>query len=487
MRPTQFYQRRYLPNHGRHASTIYATNRSEFFNGQLFNITTSGATPAMMNLNVIPTEEEIARRQIAFARSSFAPNATAQQFLRYFPNGKIDLEQIVNVFNGTNLNLQEILNRIDETLKFGNFSFTRTSQRTGKTSTRKRTGVALLTTPVDTQHFSANVPAYKELQLAFAGLMDLLNSVLNSSNGAIIQNQDIQTQMATMTTALREFNAALAEYEVSGRIPTQMTSFDYATLDWAVNRLKGSFLEDNVLDFINAEVPNIFFENVRAINTSRIEVQNANRPKLHHQIGGGADGIFIDMDNPDLFTAPLPFNYTVDSQQGAARTIGDFLNEVDRLNGANRTVVIDDEDAYFRMIQQYGNGINIKSGRNQSLVNPGRSKISISQFPNTTYAKILRLLLDWYSFGHIYSSLIAYNLFFDYNLIHLMIPLLGRGNSLVAVRGGIMPLATYLEEQWNDHHAYIKAVEAIRLRAGATYTYKIAAVSGRRITGTSDN
>ena len=46
------------------------------------------------------------------------------------------------------------------------------------------------------------------------------------------------------------------------------------------------------------------------------------------------------------------------------------------------------------MIQKYGNGFNIKSGRKQSLVNNERSKFSINQLPDLKYTRILKLLID---------------------------------------------------------------------------------------------
>lgn len=477
MGPTYFYQDQFLPA-GRRKQKIYSSDRSKFFKGELFENSSSGVSAEMMNGLKVPTQEEIALRQISFAKQAFAPNAIAKKFLNYFPDGKIDLSAISEVFSGTSLNLQEILTKIDNVLNFSSYNYNRISKKTGKNLSSKRAGVSLLTENV--VRFSDNVTAYKDLQLAFTDLINLLHSVLNNSNGSIILNTDIQREIKALDKAQQELNTALIFYEVYGQTPTNMTSFNYKALKSSVNKLKGAFLEDNVLDFINMVIPNILpGQNVRAINTSQIRVKGKKRGA--HQIGGGADGIFIDMDTPGIFNTPLPFNYTIGGMPGTAKTIGDFLEEVDKSNGKNMTIVIDDEDSYFDIIKKYGNGLNIKSGWRQSLINKERSKISINELPNTTYTKVLKLLTDWYGYGHIYSSLEPYNLFFDYNLIHLMTYWLGKGNSLVAVRDGIMPLTDYLEKEWKDRRAYIKAREAIRLSSGLDNKYQVSAVSSAKI------
>lgn len=237
-------------------------------------------------------------------------------------------------------------------------------------------------------------------------------------------------------------------------------------------RLKSREVELGSLNFIKVRLPQQF----RIVDTARIY-------SAAFDILGGVRATGQIRQDAMIFDLlqDITVSYYYNGQQRTG-TLDDFLDDLDRASN-NQDVIRIDNNEFQRLLDSDAlvAGSQAKSGINQHPFN--NFDVSINQAINLgnglIHARILSNLVEWYELSqtqaqrHGYaqgSSLVRathnfYNAIFNFLISRNLTYVIGRKNTLLALRGRLVPTVQYFEEQLAIQNNYIKALRAVRISA----------------------
>lgn len=459
MGPTDFYQNQYIIGTGigekRRKITHLGSNlkfyneslEMKFLNHEYWN-----------NIGGVSEEKLIADYQYHWAKKTWQVKGVIKDFVNSYnkkykksfgitgfdkSNPSLNLEKAMEIFSKTFKNFAQWY----DPTKGMQFSNLRSSELLYRQS--KKNGAITIN--------SETISSYKDLAKSLFEVEKILK------NMDFISEQDITSIITNIKNARGRLEADLKNYDVNLPISTE-AYFSPEELNNLNHGIQGALFESAVFSWLKSALP----QSIKILNTASLK--NATTGS---NITGGSDLIGIDTNGFNIDITKIPMEWEYDDINGnrikTKGTMADFINILEK---DRSTTVFIEQSEYSKLFEsQHNFGITAKSGFNQDIVNKRTKHNQISIDDNTYLAgntiasQALRVFLRWYKYNHIKTNNKYYNLYFDYNLAHLLGYVIGEHSSITATREGIQTTPDYLREQWLKHKKYVKAIKQISLRS----------------------
>lgn len=292
-----------------------------------------------------------------------------------------------------------------------------------------------------------NVKAMMSVYEDLEKRLSFVCTLIKSSGGAIAGSQLLKelerveqgiTLIKQNLTALGESSANIVTPEVMGFLKSA---------EWLGRRIKGKYLEVVGTQWFNQHLPN----NIKAVNVGK--VQGPAIDILGKSTGASkmlrTDIMLFDLDS----AVRLTFSIGDKRYDMSVKEFTEFMNK----QSDSTTVTLSDSD-YESMKKALVAGVQAKAGQNQAIFNPKPASISqVIQLEGraSEYAKALELLTKLWEEERSNSEVSmqqtsdAYQALFNYCLGKGLQALIGKENTLILTRDGVMTVKDYLFYQWN--------------------------------------
>lgn len=373
----------------------------------------------------IPTYSEIGEHQISTAISMMPIDQRLAKVAH-----KLTLDMTVPLDGGGDeIAINQAIEKIEQALSY-----------------REKGGAANISSQT---HLHKNVEAMKKVYEDLAQRLSFVTNLIKSSGGALPGTQLAKELERVEQGIVKIQNNLAALGEPSASIVSPETMGFLKSAEWLGRRIKGKYLEVVGTDWFNNKLP----ANIRAVNVGKVQ-----GPVL--DILGNATGS-TKMIRTDIMLFDITSNIKLTFTVGKERkemSVQEFIDFIEK-NGETTTITLEDDD-YDKMKKALVSGVQAKAGQGQAVFNP--KPVSINQAiqlegVSSRYAKALELLSrlaeeerQYRTGGMMQPTADAYQALFNYCLAKGLQSLIGKENSLVLTRNGVMTMRDYLYYQWRN-------------------------------------
>lgn len=393
----------------------------------------NGIDYSFLNGVTPPSIQEIGEAQMANIRQTMPITPQLQALAN-----KLNKDMVVKLNNeGEMIEIEEAISKIEQAL-----SYTETGSAANLSNNKKATATV-----------EAMVSSFQELERRLSEVYKMI-----AASGGAVPGSQLEKELARVDDIYRAVVSQLQAFDNGATVMSPETVGYLKTAEWLGRRIKGKYLEVVGTEWINKKLPS----GIKAVNVGK--VMGPTIDILGNMSNGGAKMIRTDIMGFDL-SKNITISFTTGNEKTPhTMSLKEFIDFVEK-QGETTSITLDGDN--LQLLQSaLVFGVQAKAGKGQAVFNP--KPVSINQViqleGNSTYANALSLLVSLaIDDEYLAKTSDAYQALFNYCLSKGINNIIGKENSLVLTRQGIMTMREYLLNQWDTANKIVQAKKRVNI------------------------
>lgn len=282
---------------------------------------------------------------------------------------------------------------------------------------------------------------------------------LSTSN--LINDEKIKKYVTIIDTGISELKSSIASYSGTGSVlpASAIISGGYLyDLAWLRYRLQGRYYEVMGINYFGEKL-------IKTTRKYRI-VDTANASDFHFDIFGNNKGLHFSQSDALILDAAVKIEVN-----GKIMTIGQYLDQIQLESGQKTIAPVLSTEQLAIIKKGLVAGMQIKSGKNQSVFNQKKitlNDIITANVVGNKYARALQLLSNLvttseHSHPHFYPTHEHYDALFNYCLAKHLNWVIGKENVIVFTRNGCQTIYDYMLDQYANNR-FIRVINSVNIQ-----------------------